>query len=123
MNLLGIDNIFFEVLDLQKAQHFYEQLGFKLKLSIPQKKAILFSIGSETPGLIICEKDSPAPSRLWIEVENAESVKSHCQSIGISGKDIQTNTGVTFEIVDESGNSIGFADYSKKPELSRMDRC
>jgi hypothetical protein len=42
MALLGIDNVFFEVLELQKAQHFYHQLGFKQKLAIPNLNAILF---------------------------------------------------------------------------------
>ena len=56
MKLLGIDNVFFEVPDLEKALSFYEKLGFKKKVSIPQLKAILFSIGEEEPGLIICQK-------------------------------------------------------------------
>lgn len=119
MKLLGIDNIFFEVQELKKAQHFYEQLGFKQKIAIPQLNAILFSIGMEEPGLIISEKKNPTPSKIWIEVEKAEVVKKHCQSLKISGKEIQTATGLTFEVQDDSGNTIGFADYSKKPELSR----
>lgn len=119
MKLLGIDIVFFEVLDLQKANKFYQQLGFTQQLVIPKIKAILFSIGEEEPGLIICEKDTPTPSKVWIEVENAEEVKFHCQSLGILGTEIQATTGLTFEIVDDAGNVLGFADYSKKPELSR----
>ncbi len=119
MKLLGIDNVFFEVADLEKALSFYEKLGFKKKIDIPQLKAILFSIGEEEPGLIICQKKTVSPSKLWVEVESAEEIKTLCHSLGIPGKDIQTITGVTFEVSDDAGNYIGFADYSIKPELAR----
>lgn len=120
MKILGIDNVFFHVLDLKKAAIFFEKLGFVRKLDIPQIHAILFSIGQEEPGLIVYEKQGPlTPSKLWVEVENAEIVKAKCDMMGIPGNMIRTGTGQTFEIIDDSGNIIGFADYSKKLELSR----
>ena len=119
MKLLGVDNVFFEVADLEKALSFYEKLGFKKKIAIPQLKAILFSIGEEEPGLIIGQKNTVSPSKLWVEVGSSEEIKTLCHSLGMTGKDIQTTTGMTFEVSDDSGNSIGFADYSKKPELAR----
>lgn len=66
-------------------------------------------------------KTSCFPSKLWVEVSSASEVRDYCLSLGIKGKEIETATGVTFEIIDESGNTIGFADYSKQPELARND--
>lgn len=77
MHLLGIDNIFFQVRDVEKAISFYQNLGFQLKFRIPQIPGALFHIGEEEPGLILCKAEEPKPSRLWIEVENTEDVKKH----------------------------------------------
>lgn len=118
----GIDNIFFEVANLNRAIAFYQQLGFKQKLAIPQIKAMLLSIGEEEPGLILLEKQPVVPSKLWVEVIDASQVKKHCSTIDVEGTEIETATGKTFEVVDESGNVIGFADYTKKPELARGDK-
>lgn len=119
MHLLGIDNIFFQARDIEKAISFYQNLGFQLKFRIPQIPGALFHIGEEEPGLILCKAEEPKPSRLWIEVENKEHVKKHCASMDIQGKEIETKTGSTFEVKDSDGNIIGFADYSKQPALGR----
>lgn len=120
ITLKGIDNVFFDVQNLKKATDFYQQLGFKKKLEIPQIKAVVFSIGSEEPGLILCEKQAPSPSRLWVEVGDIIHIKDLCHSKNIQGNILETATGLTFEIHDPSGNRIGFADYSKKPNLGRV---
>mgnify|MGYP000535288147 CR=1 FL=1 len=117
--ILGLDNVFVNVQSLEKASVFFEKLGFVKKLSIIQIPAVLFAIGPETPGLIVCQSTLQTPSKVWVEVENAESIKNKCNTLGIEGKMLQTTTGMTFEIRDDSGNTIGFADYTKKPELAR----
>lgn len=123
MILKGIDNVFFGVVDLDRALTFYQQMGFKLKFAIPQLKAALLSIGHEEPGLILSEKLPAKQGKLWVEVADASQVKEHCVGLGVNGKEIETATGRTYEISDESGNVIGFADYSKKPELARCSAC
>ncbi len=55
MNLLDIDNIFFQLRDIEKAISFYLNLGFQLKFRIPQIPGALFRIGEEEPGLILCK--------------------------------------------------------------------
>lgn len=120
MQLLGIDNVFFYVGALEKAIEFYERLGFKLKFKIPHMSAALFEVGSEEPGLMICETKDRKPSKLWVEVADARAVQGECEQDNIKGKLIETATGFTFEIQDHWGNIIGFADYCKKPELARF---
>ena len=39
--------------------------------------------------------------------------------MNVQGNEIETKTGITFEVKDPDGNVIGFADYSKQPELGR----
>jgi predicted ester cyclase/catechol 2,3-dioxygenase-like lactoylglutathione lyase family enzyme len=117
--LKGIDNVFFSVLDIKEAVRFYEQIGFKKKLEIPRIKSILFSIGDEEPGLILSEKQALSPGRIWIEVDNASKMRDYCSFLGIKGQELETNTGLTFEITDPWDNVLGFADYSKKTEMAR----
>ena len=119
MQLLGIDNVFFEVGDLEKAISFFDQLGFKLKFKIPHISSVLFNIGDEEPGLLIKEIKNPKPSKLWVEIKDAHLAKEKCNQLGIVGVTLETATGFTFEIQDPWNNVIGFADYSKKPELAR----
>lgn len=115
MEILGIDNIFSQVGNLEEAIRFYESLGFILKFKIPRLNAALFNIGNEEPGLMLFENNESKPSRFWVEVKSALEAK---QALG-KGSLIETATGLTFEILDPWGNTIGFADYSKKQELSR----
>ncbi len=114
MELLGIDNVFFQVGNIGSAITFYEKLGFRLKFRIPS--GALLCIGKEEPGLMLCEKSEPSPSRLWVEVKNALIAKDKFLN---EGQLIETATGYTFEMADPWGNLVGFADYIKKPELSR----
>ena len=109
MELLGIDNVFFQVNDLEKAVLFYQKLGFELKCVIPRVASAILKIGSTEPGLILTESREPKPSRLWIEVPSALKVKEEL----IYGTILKTATGTTFEVVDPWGNIVGFADYQR----------
>lgn len=115
MKLLGIDNVFFQVGNLDIAIEFFEKLGFKLKFRIPRISSALLEIGGEVPGLMLRESKDPRPSKMWIEVSDALDAKKTVPE----GTLLQTATGITYEISDPWGNIIGFADYSKRPELSR----
>lgn len=119
MQILGIDNLFMQVRDLQEAEVFYENIGFKLKLRLPHMNALLFSIGDEEPGLMIVETENNSRSRLWVEVRDALEVERELAECGIKNVLLQTATGITCEVEDPWGNKIGFADYSLKPELAR----
>lgn len=103
----------------EKAISFYDQLSFKLKFKISHISSALFSIGPEEPGLMIKETDYPKPSKLWIEIQDAQQAKEKCSQLGIAGTILETATGFTFEIQDPWNNIIGFADYLKKPEFAR----
>lgn len=115
MNILGIDNVFFQVANLEEAIPFFETLGFILKFKIPRMSAALFNIGKEEPGLMLLENQEPKPSCLWVEVESALDAQKTLKT----GSLIETATGLTFEILDPWGNKIGFADYSKNRALAR----
>lgn len=119
MKLLGIDNVFLQVKNLDHANQFYQMLGFVPKINIPQIPAILFSVGTEEPGIILCQTMHPSPSKLWIEVIDAHEIENACKKINIVGRLFEHGVGFTFEIIDEDNNIIGFADYTKKPELAR----
>lgn len=118
MKILGVDNIFFQVGNLEEAITLYEKFGFVLKLKVPRITAALFTIGMEEPGLMLFENKAPTPSRLWVEVKSALEAKK----ILDKGSLIETATGLTFEVLDPWGNIIGFADYSKRTELTRKNR-
>jgi GNAT superfamily N-acetyltransferase len=118
MKILGIDNVFFQVGELEKAVPFYEKLGFILKFKIPRINAALFKMGDEEPGLMLCEIETPQPSRLWVETVSALEAQKGWKD----GLLLETATGFTFEVLDPWGNTIGFADYSNKRELARKDK-
>ena len=115
MNLLGIDNVFFQVGDLEQALPFYKKLGFEVKLRLPHMQAALLRIGTEEPGLILAQSALVTPSKLWIEVASAKDAHKELAS----GKLFEIATGWTLEIIDPWNNVMGFADYTKKPELGR----
>ena len=119
MQLLGIDNVFFEVGDLEAAILLYQQLGFTLKFKIPQLPGALLKIGKEEPGLILQEVVFPSPCKLWVEVENAHLFKTMCENAQLTGELLETTTGYTYQMKDPWKNVLGFADYTKKPDLAR----
>jgi catechol 2,3-dioxygenase-like lactoylglutathione lyase family enzyme len=116
---LGIDNVLFAVDDLGAAVRFYELCGLKVKFRMDQAGMALFAIGGEEPGLMIRKGEPAGGGRLWLEVRDAAEAAKTLAAAGIETTLIETATGITAEARDPSGNVIGFADYSKRPELAR----
>ena len=117
--ILGIDNVLFAVDDLEESVRFYEACGLELKFRMDAAGMALFSIGAEEPGLLIRRSDTAAGGKLWVEVRNAADAAAQLAKAGIETTLIETATGVTAEAMDPSGNVMGFADYSKRPEMAR----
>ena len=117
--LLGLDNVLFAVRDLPEAVAFYQSCGFSLKFRVDQAGMALFDIGGEAPGLLIRVGRASGGGRFWVEVGEADSVAAELAATGIATQRLETMTGITVEATDPSGNVIGFADYSRKPELAR----
>jgi catechol 2,3-dioxygenase-like lactoylglutathione lyase family enzyme len=116
--LLGIDNVLFAVADLDAAVRFYEACGLKLKFRFDPPGMALFSIGGEAPGLLL-RKGEGAVGKFWVEVRDAGEAAARLAAAGIATTQLETMTGSTVEAQDPSGNIIGFADYSKRPDLAR----
>jgi catechol 2,3-dioxygenase-like lactoylglutathione lyase family enzyme len=116
--LKGIDNVLFGVTDLDAAVAFYTACGFVLKFKVDEAKMALFSIGAEEPGLLIRATGSGS-GKLWVEVANADEAAAELNAAGIATKRLETMTGITVEATDPDGNVVGFADYSKRPEMAR----
>lgn len=119
---LGIDNVFFRVDELDAALDFYRTCGLRLKFRLDDKNMALLDIGAETSGLMLRTDEGVVGGRLWLEVEDAGTVATVLAEAGIETRAIVTATGVTCEAMDPSGNVIGFADYSKRPDLARNVR-
>jgi catechol 2,3-dioxygenase-like lactoylglutathione lyase family enzyme len=120
--LLGIDNVMFAVRDLEAAIGFYSACGFRLKFRMDAAGMALFAIGGEEPGLLIRAEGSggePGRGKFWVEVSNADETAAQLAAAGIATARLETMTGITVEATDPSGNVVGFADYSKKPEMGR----
>lgn len=116
--LLGVDNVLFAVRELAGSIAFYEACGFVLKFKVEAAGMALFLIGAEEPGLLIRVGEGGA-GKLWVEVHQADEVATMLSDAGITSTRLETRTGITVEATDPSGNIIGFADYSKRPELAR----
>lgn len=125
--LLGIDNVMFAVADLDAALRFYETCGFGVKFRMDAAGMALLTIGAEAPGLLIRARGGRGPGatgtagagRFWVEVRDAEAIAAEINAAGITTERLETATGITVEATDPSGNVVGFADYSKRPELAR----
>lgn len=115
--LLGIDNAMFSIADLDESVAFYKACGLVLKWRVDPQMA-LFSIGAETPGLMLM-KGGTGTGRLWLEVASADATAARLKAAGIATTRIVTKVGVTVEARDPSGNVLGFADYTTRPELAR----
>ncbi len=115
----GIDNVFFTVGDLSGGIAFYQRCGFRLKFSIDAAGLGQFAIGDEAPGLMLRRGEGAGAGRLWVEVDDAETAGIALAALGIGTHSLETATGVTVEATDPWGNVVGFADYSKRPELAR----
>jgi len=118
-HLKGIDNVLFSVADLDAAVAFYTACGFVLKFRVEQARMAMFSIGAEEPGLLIRSTGAGSSGKFWVEVANADEVAAELNTAGIATTRLETMTGITVEATDPSGNVVGFADYSKRPEMAR----
>ncbi len=118
IELKGIDNVLFAVRELTPSIAFYEACGFTLKFKVGAAGIALFAIGAEEPGLLIRAGDGSA-GKFWVEVRDADAVAAELKAAGIATSRLETMTGITVEATDPSGNVVGFADYSKKPEMAR----
>jgi hypothetical protein len=125
--LRGIDNVLFAVRELGPSIAFYEACGFVVKFRMDAAGMALFTIGTEAPGLLIRAETGGGlgaagivgGGRFWVEVANADAVAAELQAKAIETGRLVTATGVTVEAADPSGNVVGFADYTKRPELAR----
>ena len=116
---LGIDNVLFAVGDLGAAVSFYERCGLALKFRVDRAGMALFAIGDEAPGLLLRRQDGAGGGRVWVEVADADAAAGRLDALGIATAHLETATGITTETTDPWGNVIGFADYSRRPEMAR----
>lgn len=124
MDVLGIDNVFVEVGDLDMAARFYQDLlGMPVAKRFDDMGSILFQIGAETPGLGVKEVQAPrvGAQKIWFEVPDARAAAAELRAAGVSllTPALLIPTGWVFEVIDPWGNVIGFTDYVAKPELGR----
>jgi predicted enzyme related to lactoylglutathione lyase len=123
LEILGIDNVLFDVGDFEAARHFYaDTLGLGLKFEVPGMGLAGFRLGAEEPGLFI-RTGREAP-RVWLEVADARAAAEELRTRGVEPlrEPFEVQTGWTVEFVDPAGNMIGLTDYSKRPEMSRQSR-
>jgi predicted enzyme related to lactoylglutathione lyase len=126
--LLGFDNVLLPVGDLGEAVGFYERAGFGVAFRFDEGGIALLKVGGETPGILLRVEEElghrpptwPSP-RVWLEVPDARVAAQKLTERGVTLLDepFPVATGWTVEIADPWGNVLGFADYSKRPELGR----
>src|SRR6266540_3718839 len=117
IGVLGIDNVLFDVGDLDGARRFYgELLGLQEKFVFPQVGLVCFRLGDEEPGLL-----RPSP-RLWLEVPNARAAAAVLGDAGVDLLDEprELRTGWVVELSDPWGNVIGLTDYLNDPARARQ---
>ena len=124
MKVLGVDNIFVPVGDLDRAVDFYQGiLGLPVAQRFDAMGTVLFQIGAETPGLGVSMLDVPSATghKIWLEVADARAAAAELASAGVSPltPPFLIPTGWAFEVIDPWGNVIGFTDYLERPDLGR----
>lgn len=124
MEVLGVDNIFVEVGDLDEALEFYEGgLGLPVHKRFDAMHMALLEVGDETPGLGVGAVDQPrvGGQKVWLEVADARAAAAVLEGKGIQPltQPFLISTGWAFEVSDPWGNVIGFTAYSARPELGR----
>jgi predicted enzyme related to lactoylglutathione lyase len=122
--VLGVDNVFVEIGDLDEALAFYETgLGLPVHKRFDGMGMVLLSIGDEAPGLGLGVATSPRAGgqKVWLEVDDARALAAEVESKGLHPltPPFQIPTGWAFEVSDPWGNVIGLTDYSARPELGR----
>ncbi len=124
MTVLGLDNVFVEVGDLDDAVLFYRDgLGLPVAKRFDGMGMALLQLGDETPGLGIGAVPQPrvGGQKLWLEVTDARATAGELERKGIHplAPPFLIPTGWALEVQDPWGNVIGFTDYSARPELGR----
>lgn len=119
IDILGIDNVMFGVRDLDEAVSFYERIGFVVRFRVPAPPIALLAVGNERPGLLLRQEKTPTSGRFWVEVRDADAVRSVLAERGLQATAVETATGRTVEVTDPSGNIVGYADYRKRAEFAR----
>jgi len=122
--VLGFDNVFVEVGDLDEALAFYSGvLGLPVHKRFDAMAMALLSVGDETPGLGVGAVESPrvGGGKVWLEVDDARAAAAELEAKGITplSPPFLIPTGWAFEVRDPWGNVIGLTDYSARPELGR----
>lgn len=122
--VLGFDNVFVEVGDLDEALAFYTgALGLPLHKRFDAMSMALLNVGAETPGLGLGAVATPrvGGQKIWLEVADARAAAAELEAAGITpmSPPFQIPTGWAFEVRDPWGNVVGLTDYSGRPELGR----
>jgi catechol 2,3-dioxygenase-like lactoylglutathione lyase family enzyme len=74
MRVLGLDNVFVEVGDLDEAVQFYQdRLGLPVGKRFEEMRMALLHVGDETPGLGVGAVEAPRAGgqKVWLEVADA----------------------------------------------------
>jgi predicted enzyme related to lactoylglutathione lyase len=124
MNVLGLDNVFVPVGDLERAVTFYTEIvGLSVAKRFDAMGTVLFAIGDEVPGLGISVTEQPVGTghKVWLEVPDARAAAAELAASGVVplAPPFSIPTGWAFEIEDPWGTVIGFTDYVHRPELGR----
>ncbi len=127
VGVLGVDNVLFDVGDLERAREFYGGLlGLEEKFAFPRTGLVCFRLGDEEPGLLVrasgAEPAPPRPSpRLWLEVSNARAAATTLgdAGVGLLAEPKELRTGWVVELADPWGNVIGLTDYVNDPARAR----
>ena len=124
MKVLGLDNVFVEVGDLDEAVRFYRDgLGLPVAKRFDGMGMVLLQIGDETPGLGVRAVPEPrvGGQKVWLEVADAQAAAEELAAKGIRPltPPFSIPTGWAFEVLDPWGNVIGLTDYATRPELGR----
>jgi predicted enzyme related to lactoylglutathione lyase len=126
MKVLGVDNVFVPVGDLNQAVEFYRDIvGLPVAKRFDKLGMVLFRIGDETPGLGVGVAESPPGSgghKVWFEVADARAAADEVSRHGVRPlrPPFEIPTGWAFEVEDPWGNVIGFTDYMAQPNLGRL---
>jgi len=123
--VLGVDNVFVEVGDLDEALAFYQTgLGLPVHKRFDAMNMALLRIGDETPGLGLGAVELPRAGgqKVWLEVDDARAAAAELEAKGITPltPPFLIPTGWAVEVTDPWGNVVGLTDYSARPELGRI---
>lgn len=127
IQVLGVDNVTFDVGDLALAREFYSRvLNLAVQFEFLEAGLIGFRIGYEHPGLIVraanVRTGPPKPSpQLWLEVTDVRAAVTALVSAGVNplAPPWELQTGWVVEVADPWGNVIGLTDYMKAPHHGR----